>query len=1140
METKQFNEILVKVPGSFKAKLERIRRYLYLGKVSVMVGAGFSTNADAPTHIKVKQWNDVGEDIFCRLQAVEKVKPNDLVFKTPMRLASQFAAVNGRSELDNLIRDSIPDDLLYPGALHRKLLSLPWRDVFTTNYDTLLERARQGMRRNYSVVTSKEMLLYKDSPRIIKLHGSFPDKTPFLMTEEDYMTYPVQHPAFVNTVRQALVESVFCLIGFSGDDPNFTSWQAWLRDVMGDYAGPSYLITCDEHYDDGFKTLMKQRGIEVVNFSEIDGLKNDYKNALDFFFTYLSERETVWSGRVEYPLNDIDYKVLIDRMRKVRESYPGWFVLPKKHYADFTDMEYDFPYLDSSFKELNDESLKEGILYELDWRADKSLSFKDIDWFRQALETLIANYADEPLSEKAISLGISLLRLYRGHFDKTDSAAALRERLSRELPRMSMEQYNRFYYTIACNALSLLDYNTVNSVLKIWSPSPSHYEGIIYKALVNEECGNRPASVDLLNDAFERISLSLSQTTTQEEQSLRAAIEFLLASYSGARIPETEPKYSFLTLSDYMLKEINKEYKDGFEIEHGFAIGSASHSWHNTRGTNRSLFYPYRFLLLCESYGFPFSMASRVIDEESLAGLLHQLTGFNLGYSLGVALRSHSRRVVTASLDRQALNTLSREQADILARLLLMSAGGKACRIVKQSYAETVLQPLMARLASMCSSDVVIQIFKFVHATYREAHVSNREDMQIIYNSIMPDIIQVVFDDVFDSEIFKTVHGKDVPLPQMGVEFFYPSDKAINIACNGLLSEDKDIRQSAFNRVEILIQSKLRKEQKEQLSLAIRKWRTHVKPDLQTRVSYNAFTPDVTELPKLKDRLAKDLETFVNGDYNFKSSSLEVSAFYDNFYNITVQASYLTKEQTNAALIKIVEVLDNNFEAYSKDDSESLFGGMRRFVAPIFSLVGKFVSEVIKNGYAEKQPCATLFNELHRYLPSNLPVRVALERLNSVSRSFSPGKIREEVVADITSDNDAVVIDCCNALISYAHDYFCFQTVLQDIIFYCTYAVSDNTRLYLQTLRLIPIEKMTPRTQNQLAIMLKTLMTRITKQKDPKEWVDIMHDGVSLAASLKNITKPTALVEAVKLWGEYAQSDDNPNDIRNPWYFNNY
>lgn len=60
MDNKRFDDILVNVPGSFKAKLNRIRRYLYLEKASVMVGACFSRNADVPSHVKVKQWNDVG------------------------------------------------------------------------------------------------------------------------------------------------------------------------------------------------------------------------------------------------------------------------------------------------------------------------------------------------------------------------------------------------------------------------------------------------------------------------------------------------------------------------------------------------------------------------------------------------------------------------------------------------------------------------------------------------------------------------------------------------------------------------------------------------------------------------------------------------------------------------------------------------------------------------------------------------------------------------------------------------------------------------------------------------------------------------------------------------------------------------
>lgn len=502
MEKKAFEEILENVPCSFKSKIDRIRRYLQLGKASVMVGAGFSCNADVPSYIMVKQWNDVGKDIYCRLKNVEKPVLSDLVFKTPMRLASQFTASFGRNELDNLIRDAIPDDRMNPGELHKALLNLPWRDVFTTNYDTLLERAREGLVRTYSVVTSKEMLLYKKSPRIIKLHGSFPDKTPFLMTEEDYKNYPVDHPEFVNTVRQALVESVFCLVGFSGDDPNFISWQGWLRDVMGDYAGPSYLITCDRGYDDSFKTLMEHRGIEVLNFSMVKDL-DDYKTALDFFFTYLSVRESEWTGYVKYDEKNIDAEQLIEQMKSVRLSYPGWFILPKKYYDNLKDTVYQFPYLEPVFKNI-DKQYREPLLFELDWRADISLSFKDFDWYRENLETIIHSYGDAPLSNEAITLALSLLRLYRHHPDKNDKAKVLYEQLKNEKSRMTSYQTSRFYYIAACNALSILDYDTVTEILAEWQPTPSCYEGIIYKALVLAESRELSCATELLSEALER------------------------------------------------------------------------------------------------------------------------------------------------------------------------------------------------------------------------------------------------------------------------------------------------------------------------------------------------------------------------------------------------------------------------------------------------------------------------------------------------------------------------------------------------------------------------------------------------------------------------------------------------------------
>lgn len=111
------------------------------------------------------------------------------------------------------------------------LLKLPWSYIFCTNYDTLLERTLPFIHeRKYEIIRKIESIHGSHKPRIVKLHGSFPDTFPFTITGEDFRLYPTKFAPFVNMVQQSLVENIFCLIGFSGEDPNFLNWTGSIRD----------------------------------------------------------------------------------------------------------------------------------------------------------------------------------------------------------------------------------------------------------------------------------------------------------------------------------------------------------------------------------------------------------------------------------------------------------------------------------------------------------------------------------------------------------------------------------------------------------------------------------------------------------------------------------------------------------------------------------------------------------------------------------------------------------------------------------------------------------------------------------------------------------------------------------------------
>lgn len=219
--------------------IDQIRNRLWCGRefgqAAVMVGSGFSRNAERSSlsALAFPLWDELSESMFDSLYPKGSIRKEDLDIMRikaisgvgTLKLASEYETVFKRRALEDLLIESISDSSYLPGKLHKLLLSLPWSDVFTTNYDTLLEKALPSVYdRKYDLILSASDIPGGMKPRIVKLHGSFPSHRPFIITEEDYRTYPTKFASFVNMVQQSLMENAFCLIGFSGEDPNFLYW----------------------------------------------------------------------------------------------------------------------------------------------------------------------------------------------------------------------------------------------------------------------------------------------------------------------------------------------------------------------------------------------------------------------------------------------------------------------------------------------------------------------------------------------------------------------------------------------------------------------------------------------------------------------------------------------------------------------------------------------------------------------------------------------------------------------------------------------------------------------------------------------------------------------------------------------------
>lgn len=350
-------------------RLKNPRKY---GEATLMVGAGFSKNAKSKglNNVQPPNWSQIANDMYCELYPEPKEKgflhkkwEEKRIIKTSgknvTKLAEEYIASYDRNKINHLIEQSIANDSFLPGELHKKLLKFSWGDIFTTNYDTLLEQTTDLIFRksNYKIVYSQNDLPGSIKPRIIKLHGSIPQIKPYIICDEDFRIYPIKYSAMVNTVQQAMLETRLCLIGFSGDDPNFQSWLGWLRDNMGENCPKIYLIGAYDGLSEPEKRLLENKKITIIDISVLvkDDEEDKHKAAFSEFLNLLDrfqKDEDMYEKRpypkqniLWKPGNELEYIEIIEAYSsKVWKWMHPYFLLPekiRKQYAKYFSVHFD-------------------------------------------------------------------------------------------------------------------------------------------------------------------------------------------------------------------------------------------------------------------------------------------------------------------------------------------------------------------------------------------------------------------------------------------------------------------------------------------------------------------------------------------------------------------------------------------------------------------------------------------------------------------------------------------------------------------------------------------------------------------------------------------------------------------------------
>ncbi len=595
--------IIERIPENIRIYIQEIAERMIQGRAVVMVGSGFSKNAknDRYTEKKFLDWYQLGDVFYRKLYGV---MPGDeehpCYYHDVLKLAGKVQQCFGRTALDKLLLDSLPDEEYEPSELHETLLKLNWTDIFTTNYDTLLERTRARVfNKRYQVVLSKEDLVYSRCPRIIKLHGSFPSTRPFILTEEDYRKYPQDFAVFVNTVRQALIENVMCMIGFSGDDPNFLNWIGWVRDYLGNESSSKiYMVGVFDMQETEIK-LYCSRNIVLINMKDCIGIESgQYEEGLKLFFEALEffqkedDEDNFGDGR-EYEENIgviySKYKSCLnmissDRLKELKESIQSisnewrskrmesidWYIIP---YSQREKMEENMEPGGALIELLNEEIIyKEAInelrelLYEYDWKRKQCLQPLKVggsETYEKYLNKI------EEWSKEDVELCFSLLEYFREHgqFQQWDMLVRkLENKLDdTQKKRLYCERAMKMLYNLECGDLAniLIDLSSVGYRIGLEFHISSllaelgYYERAIlllkkYLDAVRKQMGN---NIDYRNFSREAYLIESLENMEKYYEHLEGKTDFGKDKDSHSRLKmlksyDCDPKYE----KDYLMR----------------------------------------------------------------------------------------------------------------------------------------------------------------------------------------------------------------------------------------------------------------------------------------------------------------------------------------------------------------------------------------------------------------------------------------------------------------------------------------------------------------------------------------------------------------------------------------------------------
>jgi len=296
---------------------------------AIFIGAGVSMGAGYPS------WKVLLKEIGDELG----VRSDDVHDLTALAQWSIRKAA-GKTQVLKVIRDEIAPDRAIPEVLDI-IARLPCRNLWTTNYDRLIERSFAAIGRPIDPVSSARDLSIRSragATRLFKMHGTVDNLNDIVISTDDYELYRVNRGSFLTVLQAHMTSFSMLFVGLSFTDPNVRHVLAMIRESFSASPPEHFAIVRPPHRqdfksDDQFQAQLTQHklwaedllryGLQVVevdSYEEVPGLLKEVERRIAGDRVWVSGSWPVVSSRA----NNAAYVTEIARLlgkRLAAENY---------------------------------------------------------------------------------------------------------------------------------------------------------------------------------------------------------------------------------------------------------------------------------------------------------------------------------------------------------------------------------------------------------------------------------------------------------------------------------------------------------------------------------------------------------------------------------------------------------------------------------------------------------------------------------------------------------------------------------------------------------------------------------------------------------------------------------------------------